>query len=133
MAAKADSWYVRGQIRDGGYCVYCGLDLLSDVGLYWAFLQNDHVVPSRGDTVENHATACACCNSLKHFFVPPGFETMSRDELIAAIREYIVWKRAEKMAEFHERRRLCGRAPLDALPAPWAQDATLASVDQTLD
>src|SRR3990172_570196 len=89
-------YYELGQIRDGGRCVFCGRDLLTDFDTFWGFLDNEHLIPkSKGglSTVDNHATACGSCNNLKGNFVPLGYETMTREQIIAACRAHIAPKR----------------------------------------
>ena len=102
-----EKYYIHGQIRDRGCCVYCGRDLIADIYLFWGFLVNDHLVPrAKGgsDTVENHATSCRTCNAVKGDYMPDGYESMNREEIINACRAFIAQK-LEGYRHIHDERR----------------------------
>ena len=89
--------------RDKGRCVYCGRDMLVDFETFMT-VQEDHLVPiSTGgpDEVNNIVTACSVCNMLKGAYTPPDvYKPEERVAYITAIREHVMSRRAECMAEF---------------------------------
>jgi len=89
--------------RDKRRCVYCGRDLMLDFDTFM-LAQEDHLIPkSKGGLHEsdNIVTSCMVCNLLKGDYVPPGpYEKEKRQEFIAQIRQHVMERRAEKMADF---------------------------------
>ena len=120
-------YFIQAQKRDSGKCVYCGFDLLESLETFWC-TQMDHLIPQRqiaalGNSLASHdvfraeggvsfgslgnyVTACACCNSAKGKYVPPDWESMTRDQMIEAVREHITVKRRQKMEQYLERVRI---------------------------
>lgn len=98
--AETGKWHVDTaalSVRAGHKCEYCGLDFFASVENYKNF-QIDHIVPlSKGgeDNNENKAVACRVCNvDLKSRWNPLDITSgNSREELIAAVREYIQAKK----------------------------------------
>ena len=88
--------------RDAHRCVYCGRDMLVDFETFMT-VQEDHLVPrSKGgaDEAKNIVTACSVCNMLKGDYMPDGCKPEKRVAYIAAIRKYIMSRRAEHLANF---------------------------------
>jgi hypothetical protein len=85
-------------------CEYCGRDLLASVEDYKAW-EEDHIVPQSAggsDDDENIAIACRTCNyHAKRAWDPQSIcgKDGTRDELIAAIRQYVAQKRTEMLTD----------------------------------
>ena len=95
-------WYREVYLKDRYRCVYCGRDMLSDFDS-WMSLEIDHLIPvSKGgdDSLDNRVATCHVCNRLKGQSVPEGYETMSRDQLMVALRQMVLQRRAEWQARF---------------------------------
>ncbi len=94
---KPLSWYRETYIRDRYKCVYCGRDM-KDRFDDWMSLEIDHLIPvskGRDDSLDNRVTSCHVCNRFKSNFLPENYKSLSRDELVDKIREYILGKRKE--------------------------------------
>jgi len=91
--------------RDLGRCIYCGLDLKADYDRFMMATE-DHLVPgSKGSysrELANLVLSCRTCNSLKAGFVPsPPIDPITqRRRYVAAVRAYIMKRRADRMKEF---------------------------------
>ncbi len=89
-------------IRAGFKCEYCDKDLLASVDNYKEW-QKDHIIPKfkegeNTDRIENIALSCRTCNvSIKNRWNPAEVtgNNASRQELIAAVREYVRKRRTE--------------------------------------
>ncbi len=85
-------------IRAGFRCEYCDRDLLASLDDYKAWAQ-DHIVPAKlggQHTLDNMAVACHPCNSAyKKAWDPRTMAGVAatREELIAAARDFVAEKR----------------------------------------
>lgn len=103
--------------RAGYKCEYCGLDLLGSVEAYKQF-EVDHIVPisrkGNPQDFDNLAVSCRHCNfHLKRFWNPSAVagESASRDELIAAARQYLDDPRGKFADDLDVVRKIVGWTP----------------------
>jgi hypothetical protein len=121
-----DRWkrvFDRSQYR----CVYCGVDLSSDLRI-WHCAPEDHLYPKclgGADSDANLVASCQLCNSLKGNFVPPlasapgvvvltpdggkEVDAVRRPDYIAAVSAEITRLGAARQAEFEAERKRIGR------------------------
>src|SRR5262245_19402332 len=90
--------------RDQGRCVYCGLDLKADHDRFMMATE-DHLVPGsnghKNRDLKNLILSCRVCNGLKANFRPEGIDAVKdRRKYIAAVRVYIMTRRAERLKVF---------------------------------
>ncbi|QDT54294.1 hypothetical protein Pan44_23220 [Caulifigura coniformis] len=120
-----EKWWIEAQLRDGGRCVYCGLDLYATFGLYYS-TQGDHLIPRstlrqpeladvlrnhdvfrggpvRYNSVSNCVTTCVFCNQHKGKALPDGWERMTREELIDWNRRELATVRSSHEREYERR------------------------------
>ncbi len=95
-------------------CEYCGLDLLHSPETYKLW-QRDHIVPlsqhGGREDIENLALSCKTCNwDWKGRWDPATVagEDASREELIAAVRDYIKERKARTSKDLEEVREITG-------------------------
>ena len=97
-------WIIDIAVRASFRCEYCDRDLLASVDAYKEW-QHDHIVPQRikeDNGSNNMALSCRTCNvSFKGKWDPShGLpDDASRDELVAAVRQYVARKRTDMFAE----------------------------------
>jgi len=68
-------------------------------------IQVDHILPvSKGgsDDLSNRVTSCNVCNSLKHSYLPENHESLTHEELIDNIRNYIRTKQDKWEIEYQK-------------------------------
>jgi hypothetical protein len=63
--------FLQAFIRDGGHCVYCGIDVMNE----FCIACGDHLLPKRlypalAENVDNLVPACAHCNVIKKDYDP---------------------------------------------------------------
>ena len=95
--------YATALVRAGGFCEYCGVDLLRD-RLGYGVGQVDHLLPYFSDVYEtpaNWVLACDVCNNIKGMFDPAcdayvDAETLrdSREDFIDMVRAHIYARRS---------------------------------------
>ena len=100
--------FLQAFIRDGGYCVYCGRDVMNE----FCVASGDHVLPRRlypamEDEVENLVPACAHCNRMKSNYDPSdgnGMHVVLNEELrrqfIDRSKNHIQMKKANYERDF---------------------------------
>lgn len=95
-------WPGEVQYRDNCRCVYCGKDLLGDFES-WMSMEIDHLLPQGvegGANADNSVTTCNVCNRLKGNWMPDEHENMTREELLAATRKYVLNRRVEWIEKY---------------------------------
>jgi hypothetical protein len=100
--------FLQAFIRDGGHCVYCGRDVMSE----FCVACGDHLLPKRfypalAQNVDNLVAACALCNVIKKDYDPSertGMEIvlteLARRQLIDTSRAEIVRRKGEYVRDF---------------------------------
>jgi 5-methylcytosine-specific restriction endonuclease McrA len=78
-------------------CEYCNADLLASVDDYFYGSHVDHIVPGRGNHLDNLALACKTCNFIKsdRNFADDGRD-LTRDEIVKKARDLIAEERLKK-------------------------------------
>jgi len=92
-------------IRDGGKCLYCGLDGASDMGILRT-LQLDHLIPRRAkgsDDPSNLVLCCSRCNGDKGVFDPSSDATdpLTREILVEKAKRFIETQRGVYFTDLH--------------------------------
>tara|TARA_B100001250_G_scaffold8812_3_gene7602 strand:+ start:263 stop:616 length:354 start_codon:yes stop_codon:yes gene_type:complete len=103
MVQKSIEWYRKTYIRDRYKCVYCARDLKNNF-YDWMLIEIDHVIPKSkngSDNPENIVTSCRVCNRFKGIYLPQNYKSLSRNELIEDIKNYIK-KKTEEWKETHQ-------------------------------
>ena len=94
-------------VRANFRCEYCDRNLLSSVDAYKEW-QHDHIIPQRvdeekdKDRLNNMALSCRTCNVNFKGKWDPSYDlpdNASREELVAAVRQYVARKRTAMFAE----------------------------------
>lgn len=88
--------------RDKYVCQYCGFDGLDSFTNFWS-MHVDHLIPSRGNTMDNLVTACVICNSLKGKHIP-SINIQSKEKLIEYFKTYLEIKRNTSKEIFLQKR-----------------------------
>ena len=88
-------------------CEYCGVCLLESIMLYYSW-EIDHIMPGKGDNLDNCALACRTCNHLKHFYPPNG---VTREERVRDAAREIGLRRDKREKELAKVRALVGWRP----------------------
>jgi CRISPR/Cas system Type II protein with McrA/HNH and RuvC-like nuclease domain len=118
MALKAKNWRDVGPMfwdvakRDGGKCMYCGLDGSQDVRIL-SNLQLDHLIPRRAngrDYLDNLVLCCCRCNGDKGQWNPAeetditGFVDTEalRKVLIEKARQYVETQHSDYYTALYE-------------------------------
>ena len=95
--------FLQAFIRDGGNCVYCGREVMSE----FCVASGDHLLPRRfypalAESVDNLVAACAHCNVVKKDYDPSEKKGMEivltepvRQKLIDKSREEIIRRKRE--------------------------------------
>jgi len=111
---KSGKWSesaARRGYKSGFKCAYCDKDLLASVDDYKEW-QVDHIVPLSAngpDEERNKVVSCRTCNvDIKNRWNPATVckENAKREELIEAVREYVVKKRTEILEELTKFRKI---------------------------
>jgi len=98
--------------RAGHRCEYCGLDFFASADNYKQW-QEDHIIPQclGGDnSIDNLAASCRTCNvDLKSRWDPREVAgaTASREQLVAAVRQYVSHKRTTILSDVIRFRIIC--------------------------
>ena len=97
-------WAIDIAVRANFRCEYCDRDLLASVDAYKEW-QHDHIVSQRvkeDNGPNNMALSCRTCNVSFKGKSDPSHDlpdNASREELVAAVRQYVARKRTAMFAE----------------------------------
>jgi hypothetical protein len=77
-------------VRAQGRCEYCDVDLLRSASVHFHGAHIDHIVPGKGDGLENLALSCIACNRMKRAtkFLAEGEVPPERKTLIQRARRH---------------------------------------------
>lgn len=99
--------------RAGHKCEYCDLDFFESLTCYRLW-QKDHIIPITAggkDEIDNYAASCFPCNVIyKSQWNPESVAGCgaSREDLVAAVREYVAKRRSSDETQINTERTIIG-------------------------